>query len=338
MTLTTMNVKTVQIKIVTLVIILGVVGCVVRAEAKGPVKETNTPCARYALPASLLEKPFHFADEVIPLQRKDVGSRILSQINFLLLDARSVLTLWLTEKQRRSWIYEEVFAKQHVPKDFALFAPVIGGLGPSPFRKAGVGGWSLEKPCDSASGVEMASDKWHEDRMDVELSTRCFAVTIKSIRKDLGTRSWLMAAAAYATSTKSVQDIMKQWNTTSYWDLPLPEEAEKTVVRWIALGIIKSHQEEYGLKFRSPAPYTYDQVTGLTLVKDLPLAEIARMTGVPSRVILELNPKVRPSVGVFPAQADGKTPVHTITAPKGKGDLLVEQLKKAGYLGTGSKR
>lgn len=335
-----MNLTVLKIAILSMVMVLEATGTEVRAaeKAKGPVKGSEEICSRYSLPSSILDKPFRFAGEIVPLRRRDVRTRILSQVNFLLLDARSVLTLWLTERQRRAWIFEEVFEKQHIPKEFALFAPIVGGLGQSPTRGAGVGIWSLEKPCDSASGVEMASDKWHDDRMDVELSTRCFAATIKSIKKDLGTESWLLAAAAYATSTKTVQEMMKQWNTGFYWDLPLPEDAEKVVVRWIALGIISSHREEYGLRFRPPAPYTYDQVTGIVLAKDLPIAEIAKMTGVPARVILELNPKIRPSVGSFPAKVDGKSPLHTIAAPKGKGDRLVEQLRKEGYLAAASKR
>lgn len=335
-----MDVRVVKFAIVSVLVLLGC-ACVedrAGAQAKGPVKSAEAPCSRYSLPSSMHGKPFRFAGEVIPLQRRDVRERILSQINFLLLDARSVLTLWLTEKQRQTWIYEEVFAKQRIPKDFALFAPIVGGLAASPVRGAGAGIWSLEKPCDAASGVEMASDKWHDDRMDVELSTKCFAATIKSIRKDLGTESWLMAAAAYATSTKTIQELVKRWDAKSYWDLPFPEDAEKTVPRWIALGIINSHREEYGLRFNQPAPFTYDQITGILLDKDLPVAEIARMTGVPARVILELNPKIKPSVGLFPAKVNGKTPMHTIAAPKGKGDLLVEQLKKAGYLAAVSKR
>ncbi len=338
--MTEMNLTVLKIAILSVVIVLEAVGteCLAAERTRGPIKGAEESCSRYSLPSSVLEKPFRFAGEIVPLRRRDVRTRILSQVNFLLLDARSVLTLWLTEKQRQAWIFEEVFEKQHIPKEFALFAPIVGGLGASSTRGAGVGIWSLGKPCDAASGVEMASDKWHDDRMDVELSTRCFAAAIKSVRKDLGTESWLLAAAAYATSTKTVQEAMKRWNATSYWDLPLPDDAEKVVVRWIALGIINSHREEYGLRFRPSTPYTYDQVTGLILAKDLPLAEIARMTGVPARVILELNPKIRPSVGSFPAKSDGKSQVHTIAAPKGKGDLLVEQLKKEGYLAGASKR
>ena len=42
-------------------------------------------------------------------------------------------------------------------------------------RSTVVGWWALEKPCAASDGVEMQEDSWHDDRMDLDLSTRCFA-------------------------------------------------------------------------------------------------------------------------------------------------------------------
>jgi hypothetical protein len=178
----------------------------------------------------------------------------------------------------------------------------------------------------------MEQDAWHDDRLDLELSTRCFASRLKDARKELGGASWLMTAAAYVTSTKTIQDLRKRWNTDQYWDLPLPENAEDLIVRWIALCIINGHREVYGLKFKDVAPFTFDQVTGLILSKDLTVAEIAHMTGAPPREILELNPRIKAAMPVLPAKAHGKSVSHTIAAPKGKGWVLVDKLKKGGYV------
>ena len=194
------------------------------------------------------------------------------------------------------------------------------------------GWWALEKPCAASDGVEMLEDSWHDDRMDLELSTRCFAARLKDARKELGGGSWLMTAAAYITSTKTIRELRQRWNTDQYWDMPLPENAEDLVVRWIALWIINGHKEVYGLKFKGAPPFTFDQVTGLVLNKDLTVAEIAHMTGVPPREILELNPRIKAAAPVFPATARGKSLSHTIAAPKGKGWVLVDKLKKEGYV------
>ena len=313
------------------ILLLGM--CPPSSKAAGPTKESRPNCSRYSLPSSLLKKPFHFAGELVPIQRPDVQSRILKQINFLLLDARGVLTGWLSERSRYAWIFDEVLRKEGVPDEFVLFAPILSALTlKASSRSAMAGWWALDKPCAASDGVEMLEDSWHDDRMDLELSTRCFAARLKDARKELGGGSWLMTAAAYITSTKTIQELRKSWATDQFWDMPLPENAEDLVVRWIALWIINGHRDIYGLKFKDTPPFTFDQVTGLVLSKELTVAEIAHMTGVSSREILELNPKIKAAAPVLPTTARGKSLSHTIAAPKGKGWVLVDKLKKGGYV------
>jgi hypothetical protein len=181
----------------------------------------------------------------------------------------------------------------------------------------------------------MSEDSWHDDRLDLELSTRCFASRLKGIRKELGDESWLMAAAAYVTSAKTIQELRGRWDTRSYWDLPLPDAAEDLILRWIALGIISAHKEAFGLKLKSAPPLTFDQVTGLSLAKDLSVAEISRILGVSPHEIMEINPKLKPAAGMFPATEKGKSQTHVIAVPKGKGWSVVNKLKEGGYLSSG---
>ncbi|MCX5863018.1 MAG: hypothetical protein WCG29_03130 [Desulfomonile sp.] len=321
-----------QFIIVPLVILSWGVGCHLWASTtETKTEQVHTP-VRYQLPKSTLEKPLTFAGELIPLDRPDVRSRIVSQVNFLLLDAGSVLADWLTEKTRYSWLIEEVFRKEGVPLEFALLEPVLSGVQRNSSKSAGVGVWLLETTCTSSEGVEMSDDNWHDDRMDLELSTRCFASRIKAIRKDLVGGSWLLAAAAYVTSPKIIQDSQLKWNSNSFWDIPLPPVAEQLICRWIALSVISSNRSVYGLKFKPHSSVGFDQVTGIVLTRDLSVADIARMTGDPPRAILQINLKVKPSGPVFPAKVQGKAVTHTILAPKGKGQLLVDKLRNAGYV------
>jgi membrane-bound lytic murein transglycosylase D len=323
---------------VTVAVILLTVGTFI-VSARGAQPENRPVVVRYSIPVPMLEKEFTFCGERIPLRRPDVRSRIESQINFLLLDARSVLTEWLSEKARFAWLFEEILAKEGLPKDLSLLPPVIAGLNIfSSSRGPGVGWWSLTSACTASEGTEMSVDSWHDDRMDLELSTRCFVARVKDIRKEIGGQTWLMVVAAYLCGTKPLQELEQRWNTQAFWDLPLPDAAEELVVRWIALGIIDANRAAFGLRFKESPPLTFDQVTGLVLTKDLSLAEIAKLTGTPAREILLLNPKVKAAHAVFPATVQGKRPVHTLAAPKGKGQLLVNQLHKLGYLAEQPKR
>ena len=321
------------IRFTLLAVLICLVGgyCPAPTRAAGPSRDTQPSFCRYLLPDAVISRPFRFAGQIVPLERPDVRSRIAYHVNFLLMDARSVLSDWLTERTRYWWLIKETLAKQGVPEDFVLFSCVLSGLGKSEYRGPGAGMWALEKPCSAAEGVEMFDDAWHDDRMDMELSTRCFAARIKALRDQLG-GDWLMAAAAYVTSLKTIQDFSRTWDTRSYWNLPLPDPAEDLIVRWIAFGIIHSNRDAYQLTGRNMEPATFDQVSQLILSKDLPVGEIARMSGVSPREILDLNPKLKPSSGILPAKVDGKPLKHTIAAPKGKGREVVDKLRKEGYL------
>jgi hypothetical protein len=323
------------IKIIAFIILgAGPVGCLLFAKtARAENHAVPTQC-RYSLPDGFLDKPFQFAGEVIPVRRPDVRYRLICQINFLLLDARSVLTEWLSEKSRHSWLFDEVFAKEGIPKDFALLGPILSALNAKVLsRSPGYGWWYLSRSCaPGEGGPVMSEDSWHDDRLDLELSTRCFATRIKEIRKETGDTGWLMPVMAYMTSVKTIQELRERWNTGVFWDLPLPEAAEEVVLRWIALSIVNSNRETYGLRFKDAPPLVFDQIGGLVLAKDLTVAEIARITRVPPREILRLNPRIKPQPAVFPAKSGGKTQTHTVAAPRGTGNVLLETLKKEGYL------
>lgn len=302
--------------------------------AEGPRRNGPT-CMRYSLPATVLKQSYIFAGENIPLNREDVRIRIRNTMNFLLMDARSVLTSWIIKGGSREWLFEEILSKEGVPNDFVWFAPVVSGNGKgSHSRFPGVGWWVIETPCSSREGIALSKDSWHDDRLDLELSTKCFATRIKAIRKELGTDSWLMAAAAYVTSTKLISDYMERWKTKSFWDMPLPETAEEVILRWIAVGIIKSNAEALGLIIRQPQSFTYDSVTGIVLQKDLPISKMAEFIHTPARLVLALNPKIKSSYGKIPAKTNGKRLKHSLNTPRGKGWNLVNQLKKNGYLKT----
>ncbi|HMK35394.1 MAG TPA: hypothetical protein VK463_10030 [Desulfomonilaceae bacterium] len=318
-------------RVVAVVILMLVIESI--SSATGPVKEAPENCPRFSLPQLLVKAPFNFAGESVPIQRPDVRARILTQVNFLLLDARSVLTEWLIEKGRYSWLFTDLLEKEGIPPDFALLAPILSGSSlKSSSRSGGTGWWALDKPCSSTEGVDMSDDSWHDDRFDLELSTRCFASKLKKIRSEMGNSSWLMTAAAYVTSVKVIRDSCQRWNTDYYWDMPLPEAAEDLIVRWIALGIISGHREAFGLRFKDAVPFIFDQVNGLVLAKDLSVPDIARLASVSAREVMELNPKVKPSLPVFPATVNGRNVTHSIAAPKGKGEQLLKGLKKEGFV------
>ncbi len=301
--------------------------------AAGPKKVAPSKvCARYGLPPVLADRPLIFAGAEVPLHRPDVQARILFQINYLLMDARGALTEWLHDRARYTWLFEEILEKEGAPREFALLSPVISGLGNrAEFRGAGAGWWFLSTQCGSSEGLDMSEAVWHDDRYDLELATTCFARRIKAIHGDFKKQSYLIAACVYLTSPKIITGFMDAWKTDVFWDLPMPDICEEIIVRWIAFSIIDAHQEFYGLRTKKQPPFVYDRISGVTLAMDLPVAVIAEITKVPAREILELNPKLKAYSGSLPATEHNKPILHTINAPKGKGNDLLKKLQQTGY-------
>ena len=302
--------------------------------ASPSVPKPNTPsdgCPSFSIPNSLLGDGFELGGEKVPITRPDVRARVEFQINFLLFDARSVLGEWLKEKRKYSWIFEEIFSKEDIPLDFAWLAPVLAGTIRSLNSHPSVGVWGLDRPCSSSEGAEMHDDTWRDDRLDIHLATRCFAYRIKNLKQELGA-GWLMSSVAYALSLKTTKDLIEKWNSSSVWDIPLPNSVEDMLGRWAALKIIGMNKSMYGLKYADPAPLTYDNITSIELTKDLSIGEVAKFVKVSPRLILELNPKIKPNSGIFPAKVNGRPLMHSIAVPSGSGRLLLRKLQESGYL------
>lgn len=299
----------------------------------GPRQSPSTSvCPSFSIPSSLLTDGFELGGEKIPITRPDVKGRIEFQINFLLFDARSVLAEWLKEKRRYSWIFEEIFSKQGVPQDFIWLAPVLPGVSRSlNSRSAPVGVWALDRPCGSDEGLEMHDDTWRDDRLDIHLATNCFAHRIKNMRQEIGA-GWLMASVAYVLSPKIVKDLIEKWDSSSVWDIPLPTAIEDMLSRWAALKIIGMNRSLYGLKFSDPSPLIYDNITSIELARDLSVGEVAKFVKASPRLILELNPKIKPNSGIFPAKTNGHPLIHSIAVPSGTGRVLLQKLQESGYL------
>jgi hypothetical protein len=68
------------------------------------------------------------------------------------------------------------------------------------------------------------------------------------------------------------------------------------------------------------------------LTRDLSIGQIAQFLGLPAREVLAINPKIKANNPIFPAKVGTRIVTHTIQTPKGKGALLMEKLRQAGYL------
>jgi hypothetical protein len=129
-----------------------------------------------------------------------------------------------------------------------------------------------------------------------------------------------------------VTERLNSYGARSYWDVPLPEETERYVPRWIAVGLIARNREFYGVKIPARKPIVFDTVRNVRLKKNLSFHAIAQLLGTTPREIWRINTEIPPEKGVFPARSGRSTIKHRINVPRGTRGKFMAQLKAHGYL------
>ncbi len=320
-------------------------------DAKPPHLETLPDGFRYGLPPSVEKKTFVFAGQVVPFARHDVRDRIIREINYLLLDRRSRVLLWLKRADELRPTIAPILKKYDLPPEFIYLAAIESNYSGRALSTAGAFGyWQFIKSTaqKGPSGADqydwkMRMTHWKDDRADLIQSTHSAARylawmnRIKKITLDDGVEKqgfgdWFLAAAAYNAGPARVLQRMNAFRTTSYWDTPLPKETEQYVPRWIAIGLISHHREFYGVPPAQNRPLSFDTLNKVVLMKDLPMADMAKMLRVSPRTIWELNSSIPFEKAVFPARHAGSRLAHTIHVPKGSTKQFLAQLTAHGYI------
>ncbi|MGC8907295.1 MAG: lytic transglycosylase domain-containing protein [Desulfomonilaceae bacterium] len=319
-------------------------------DAKPPHLETLPDGFLYGLPPAVEKKTLVFAGQDVPLARQDVRDRILREINYLLLDRRSRVLLWLKRADELRPTIAPILKKYDLPPEFIYLAAIESNYNGRALSSAGAFGyWQFIKSTaqKGPSGADqydwkMRITHWKDERADLVQSTHSAArylawmnrikkITLENGAEKQGFGDWFLTAAAYNAGPTRVLQRMNAFGTTSYWDTPLPKETEQYVPRWIAIGLIGHHREFYGVPPAQNRPVSFDTLNKVVLVKDLPMAVMAKMLKVSPRTIWELNSSIPADKAVFPARHGSSRVAHTIHVPKGSAKQFLAQLAAQGY-------
>jgi len=315
-----------------------------------PHLETSQGGLRYGFPQHIEKNGLSFASHNVPINRADVRKRILQEINYLLLDRRSRVLLWLTRADSFRPIIVPILRNYKLPAEFIYLAAIESSFSGRALSSAGAFGyWQFIKSTAQQGPIgcneydwKMNITNWKDERADLINSThsasrylawmnRIKKVTLGEKDERDGFNDWLLTAAAYNAGPSRVTQRMISFGASSYWDIPLPKETEQYVPRWIALGIISNNREFYGVQVPPRGTASFDTLDKVVLAKDLPFAAMARLLGTTPRVVWELNTRIPSDKAIFPARF-GRSPIsHTIHVPKGTGKKFIAQLAAQGY-------
>jgi Transglycosylase SLT domain len=291
--------------------------------------------ARYILPEDIRERGLTFAGARIPIDRSDVSSRVTEQINYLLMDRRAGTMQWFDRMSVYGPLIRPILIEKKIPADFLYVATLLSGLRPTAKTQSGGVGWWALSPIkgkkDFSPAQWIVNDNW-DDRRDPARSTKIACTILHGLQKRSNSSDWVMTICAYVDSLDKIEAVVRKAKGYSYWDMVMPPYSEILIPRLVALKIIDTHREFYGVEVPALSRLSFDLLDRLKLSKDLPLYIIAKCCSTNPRAIWELNPGVDPSTGILPAADKRSVAGFPLRVPKGMGQKTKRLLVREGYL------
>jgi membrane-bound lytic murein transglycosylase D len=259
--------------------------------------------ASYRLPSKV-----EFAGEAVPVGRRDVWER-LDQEFLLYIGRPGQIMLWLKRMGKFMPLIEQRLREFGMPDDLKYLAVVESSLRPTAVSSAGAGGlWQFIE--GTGRRFDMDSGTLVDERMDVDKATDGAMQYLRRLY-DLF-RDWPLALAGYNAGEQRVLDELQEQRVSSYYDLALPAETERFVYKIIAVKLILSNPQRYGIYIDAQEYYRPPEVDVVTVRVTggrLHLRSVAEAAGTHFAMIKQLNPQFR--------QRYLPRGVHQVLVPKG---------------------
>ena len=185
-----------------------------------------------------------------------------------------------------------VFEREHIPTELAYLALLESNFNVNAYSKNHASGmWQFVRGTAQHCGLRI--DRWVDERLDFEKSTRAAACYLKQLYAAFG--SWHLAVAAYNAGELPIRKAVCKNNSTEFWDITkrsnLKCETINFVPQLIAIVTIAKNPAAYGFTdLHYQRPVRYDTVT-IDQATDLKRA--AQFSGCSVSDMKQLNPAIR---------------------------------------------
>ena len=226
---------------------------------------------------------------------------------------RAVVQRWLTRSGRYLEMIREVFVQRGLPEELIFTAMIESGFDPVAASRAGARGlWQFMAPTARLYGLRV--DRWTDERLDPEKSTRAAAAYLKDLFTMYG--SWALAQAAYNGGALRINRAIKSLKTKDFWQLTrgrhLAEETKNFVAAIQAVVVIAREPERYGFSVTPEPALRYETILVPANTK---LQRIAADSGIAQAELKQLNPELR--AGQTPP-----TQAYALKVPPGGADMV----------------
>jgi LysM repeat protein len=229
--------------------------------------------------------------EPVPLDRQEVYERFDKEFTLVVYNHAQVY-LWLKRMERYFPAIEERLRYYNLPEDLKFVAIVESDLLPNACSPKGAAGpWQFMPSTGSAYGLAQRGSV--DKRYDFERSTDSAFLLLSDLRKKYN--NWALAIAAYNCGDRRILEESRVQGVRDYYDMKLPQETERYVMRILAVKAVLSNPHQYG--YDLPKGWGYQELkfdrVSVSLSKPVPIQTVAAAAGTTYREIKRLNPIYR---------------------------------------------
>lgn len=219
-----------SIRILSFIVIIFSTLLFVNAIQKSDSNLKTVTHENYKIQSLKLSENLNFAGERVPLENQNVRERMDRE---LLVNTywQSNGLLLLKRANKYFPILEPLLKKYGLPDDFKFLAVAESAFIDETSSAGAAGMWHFMKETGIEYGLEINSNV--DERYNIEKSTEVAAKYLKKSKEKLG--SWTLAAAAYNAGNFGVSSRLEYQKVSNYYDVLLPNETERYVLRIIAL-------------------------------------------------------------------------------------------------------
>lgn len=224
---------------------------------------------------------------------------------------RAQVILWLKRSNRYMPHIEKMLKENRMPEDLKYLPIVESGLLPhSGSHKGAIGFWQFISETGRKYGLKINTRI--DERRNFFASTDAAMRYLKELYAMFG--SWTLSAAAYNMGEKGLESEMLIQKSNHYYQLYLPLETQRYILRIVTAKLILSNPERYGFNLKKEDMYPslqFDRIE-LECPAETPIHVIAGAANTYFKAIKDLNPEIR---GHTLARG-----AHTVLIPKGSAD------------------
>jgi hypothetical protein len=252
-----------------------------RGKAGNKIAQWNVP----ALPEQI-----SFANERAPVQRWDVKEKFDKE--FLQLYYSPGAIIYLIKLANRNFpIISERLKANGVPDDFKYLCIAESNMQSWAVSSSGaVGFWQFLNGTGKGFGLEISSEV--DQRQDLEKATDAACKYFKTAYAKFG--NWTAAAASYNCGMGGYNAQAAFQRTNNYYDLQLPEETNKYVLRILCFKYLIENAEQLGFNVEDDDRYQPLATKTITVTSSIPdLAQFAISNGTTYKILKVLNPWIK---------------------------------------------